>query len=63
MRSGLSAASRARRRRGGPTAFHVSFVVITVGLSLVVATVPAVLATALLAVLVRPPWRSDGGTA
>ena len=56
-------------RKRLPT-FQVAFVVATVGLSLVVATGLAVLVTALFAVLmrrspvlVRPPWRSDGGTA
>jgi hypothetical protein len=44
-------------------AFQVAFVVTTVVLSLVVATGLAVLVTSLLAVLVRPAWRSDGGTA
>jgi hypothetical protein len=56
-------ARRARRRRAAIAAFHIAFVVATIGLSLVVATGLAVLVTALLALLVRPPWRSDGGTA
>jgi hypothetical protein len=38
-------------RRGGAAAFHVAFVVATIGLSLVVATGLAVLVMALLAVL------------
>jgi hypothetical protein len=56
---------RVRRRRPTTAAFHVAFVVVTIGLSLVVATGLAVLVTALLAVLIgrAAPWRSDGGTA
>jgi hypothetical protein len=50
-------------RCGVTTVFHVAFVLVTIGLSLVVAIGFATLVTALLAVLVRPLWRSDGGTA
>lgn len=53
----------ARRRFGVATAFHVAFVMVTIGLSLVVATGLALLVVVLLAVLARPLWRSGGGTA
>jgi cytochrome bd-type quinol oxidase subunit 1 len=45
------------------TAYHVGFVLLTIGLSLVLAIGLAVLVMTLLAVLIRPLWRWDGGTA
>lgn len=50
-------------RCGVTTVFHVAFVLVTIGLSLVVAIGFAALVSVLLAVLVRPLWRSAGGTA